>query len=108
MEPTPRHVQQHIGTAIVGHGEGAGIALSVAIGDPAIGAVALIGAPARSLRSVLRQAVAERARTGVDREHSLVAALDRSSEELIERADRREPTLAITVGTEPVELDLAG
>ncbi len=95
-------------TAIVGHGEGAGIALSVAIGDPAIGAVGLIGAPARSLRSVLRQAVAERARTGADREHPLVAALDRSAEELIERADRREPTMVITVGTEPVELDLAG
>jgi hypothetical protein len=94
-------------TAIVGHGEGAGIALSVAIGDPAIGAVGLVGAPARSLRSVLRQAVAERARTGVDREHPLVAALDRSAEELIERADRREPALVITVGTEPVELDLA-
>ncbi len=94
-------------TAIVGHGEGAGVALSVAIGDPAIGAVGLIGAPARSLRSVLRQAVAERARTGVDREHPLVAALDRSAEELIERADRRETTLVITVGTEPVELDLA-
>lgn len=94
-------------TAIVGHGEGAPIALSVAIGDPAIGAVGLIGAPARSLRSVLRQAVAERARTGVDREHPLVAALDRSAEELIERADRRETTLIIPVGTEPVELDLA-
>ena len=95
-------------TAIVGHGEGAGIALSVAIGDPAIGAVGLIGAPARSLRSVLRRAVAERGRTGIDREHPLVAALDRGAEELIERADRREATLVITVGTESVELDLAG
>ena len=94
-------------TAIVGHGEGAGIALSVAIGDPAIGAVGLIGAPARSLRSVLRQGVAERARSGADREHPLVAALDRTAEELIERADRREPALAITVGAEPVELNLA-
>lgn len=94
-------------TAIVGHGEGAGIALSVAIGDPAIGAVGLIGAPARSLRSVLRQAVAERARSGVDRQHPLVAALDRAAEELIERADRREPTLVITVDTDHVELELA-
>ena len=45
-------------TAIVGHGEGAGIALSVAIGDPAIGAVGLIGTSARSFRDVLRRGVA--------------------------------------------------
>ena len=63
-------------TAIVGHGEGAGVALSVAIGDPAIGAVGLIGASARSFRGVLRRGVSERARTGTDREHPVVAALD--------------------------------
>jgi pimeloyl-ACP methyl ester carboxylesterase len=82
-------------TAIVGHGEGAAIALSVAISDPAIGAVGLIGASARGYRDVLRRAVAERGRTGRDREHPFVAALDRVAEELIERAERREPTMRI-------------
>ena len=94
-------------TAIVGHGEGALIALSVAIGDPAIGAVGLIGASARSHRDVLRRGVAERARTARDREHAIVAALDRSAEELIERSERREPTMAIEMGAERVELNLA-
>jgi alpha-beta hydrolase superfamily lysophospholipase len=93
--------------AIVGHGEGATIAMSVAIGDPAIGAVGLIGPSARSLRDVLRRGVAERARTGVDRQHPLVDALDRSSEELIERAQRREETLALRVGDDTVALGLA-
>lgn len=95
-------------TAIVGHGEGAAIALSVAIGDPAIGAVGLIGAPARSLRTVLRFGVGERGRSGVDRQHPLVAALDRSSEELLERAGRREPSMELHIGDEAVTLDLAG
>jgi pimeloyl-ACP methyl ester carboxylesterase len=94
-------------TAIIGHGEGAGIALSVAIGDPAIGAVGLIGASARSLRTVLRRGVAERARTGIDREHPAVAALDRASEELLERAERREPSLDLPIGDETVTLGLA-
>ena len=94
-------------TAIVGHGEGAVIALSVAIGDPAIGAVGLIGAPARGHRDVLRRGVAERGRSGRDRQHPIVAALDRSTEELIERAERREPTMTVTVATERVELNLA-
>jgi uncharacterized protein len=94
-------------TAIVGHGEGAVIALSVAIGDPAIGAVGLIGASARGLRDVLRRGVAERGRSGRDREHPLVAALDRSAEELIERADRRELTMTMDVGPGRVELSLA-
>ncbi len=94
-------------TAIIGHGEGAAIALSVAIGDPAIGAVGLIGASARGYRDVLRRAVAERGRTGRDREHPIVAALDRSAEELIERADRREPTMAMELDSEWVELNLA-
>ena len=94
-------------TAIVGHGEGAVIALSVAIGDPAIGAVGLIGAPARGLRDVLRRGVAERGRTGRDRQHPIVAALDRGAEELIERAERREPAMTLAVGSQPVELNLA-
>jgi len=95
-------------TAIVGHGEGAGIALSVAIGDPAIGAVGLMGASARSLRTVLRRGVAERARSGTDRQHPGVAALDRAAEELLERAERREPSLELVIGHEEVTLDLAG
>ena len=45
-------------TAIVGHGEGAGIALSVAIGDPAIGAVG----PDRRLRPVPAHRAAPRRR----------------------------------------------
>lgn len=94
-------------TAIVGHGEGAGIALSVAIGDPAIGAVGLIGASARSLRTVLRRGVAERARSGTDRQHPGVEALDRASEELLERAERGEPAMDLAIGGEAVTLDLA-
>lgn len=94
-------------TAIVGHGEGGSIALSVAIGDPAIGVVGLIGAAARSWRTVLRQGVARRGRTGTDRQHPIVAALDRSAEELLERAERREPAIRFDVGGEPVTLRLA-
>jgi uncharacterized protein len=95
-------------TAIVGHGEGGGIALSVAIGDPAIGAVGLIGASARSFRDVLRRGVAERDRTGTDRQHPMVAALDRSAEELIERAERREASMDLDIGSERIGLRLAG
>ena len=94
-------------TAVVGHGEGAVIALSVAIGDPAIGAVGLIGAPARSFRDVLRRGVAERSRTGTDRQHPVVAALDRSAEELIERAERREAAATVEIGDDRVTLALA-
>jgi len=95
-------------TAIVGHGEGALVAVSVAIGDPAIGAVGLIAPPARSLRDVLRRGVAERSRTGVDREHPVVAALDRVAEELLERAERREPDVRLDVDGTEVTLNLAG
>ncbi|HET7141710.1 MAG TPA: alpha/beta hydrolase, partial [Candidatus Limnocylindria bacterium] len=49
---------------LLGHGEGAGLALSVAIPDPAIGALTLVGASARSMRDTLRRGVAERSRTG--------------------------------------------
>lgn len=93
--------------AIVGHGEGAVIATSVAIGDPAIGAVGLIGPSARSMRDVLRRGAAERSRSGVDREHPAVAALDRSTDELIERAERREPSMPLPIGEEVVDLRLA-
>jgi len=94
-------------TAILGHGEGAGIAISVAIGDPAIGAVGLVGAPARSLRDVLRRGVAERDRTGADREHPIVAALDAEAEVLIERADRREDVITVRIGEDERRVRLA-
>ena len=95
-------------TAIVGHGEGAGIALSVAIGDPAIGAVGLIGAGGRSWRDLLRRGAAERERSRRDREHPIVAALDRQAEELLERAGRREPMAELSVAGEPISLRLTG
>jgi pimeloyl-ACP methyl ester carboxylesterase len=95
-------------TGIVGHGEGAAIAMSVAIGDPVVGALTLVSAAARSLRDVLRRGVAERARSGTDREHPLVAGIDRAAEELIEAADRREPTRAVRLPRAGVvELNLA-
>lgn len=98
-------------TGIVGHGEGAGIALAVAIGDPAISALTLIGAAARSWRDTLRRAAAGRGRTGTDHEHPIVAALDRWSEDLLERAERREPRFrlplragrAVTLALSPFE-----
>ena len=93
--------------AIVGHGEGAGVAISAAIADPAIGAVGLIGPSARSLRDVLRRGVAQRARTGTDHEHPIVEAIDRSAEELIERAERREPSMPLRIGEEDLTLGLA-
>jgi pimeloyl-ACP methyl ester carboxylesterase len=95
-------------TGIVGHGEGATLALSVAIGDPAVGALTLVGAAARSQRDVLRSGVAERARTGTDRRHPIVAAMDRWSEDMIERAERREAAMRIRVAGEWLELQLAG
>jgi pimeloyl-ACP methyl ester carboxylesterase len=95
-------------TGVVGHGEGAAIAISVAIGDPVIGALTLVAGAARSWRDVLRRGVAERTRKGIDREHALVAAIDRAAEELIEAADRREPSRVLHLpGAEPVELNLA-
>jgi len=93
--------------AVVGHGEGAVVALSVAIGDPAVGAVGLIGPSARSWRDVLRRGVAERSRTGADRRHPVVTALDRSAEELIERAERRQVSVPIRIGDAVVDLGLA-
>ncbi len=95
-------------TGIVGHGEGAALTLSVAIGDPAVGALTLIGPSARSFRDVLRRGVAQRTRTGTDRDQPLVAALDRFAEELIERADRGEPSMTLPLpGGERVTLSLA-
>lgn len=92
---------------LIGHGEGAAIAMSVAIGDPAVGALTLVGAAARSYRDILRRGVAERARTGVDRRHPIVAALDRSSEELIERADRGEAVCEVPIdAATSVQLEL--
>jgi alpha-beta hydrolase superfamily lysophospholipase len=95
-------------TGILGHGEGATVALSVTISDPAIAALTMIGAPARSLRDVMRRGAALRSRTGVDREHPIVAAIDRSLEDLVERAERLEAAMLLTVGPERIELGLAG
>lgn len=95
-------------TAIVGHGEGAVIAVSVAISDPAIGAIGLVGAPARSFRDVLRRGVSARTHDTRDREHPAVAALDRFAEELIERVERREREVTLPIGGEDTALALAG
>jgi pimeloyl-ACP methyl ester carboxylesterase len=95
-------------TGIVGHGEGDTLALSVVIGDPAVSALTLIGPSARSWRDVLRRGVAERARSGVDLQHPIVRALDRWSEEMIERAERRQAAMELHVpGSLPLHLDLA-
>jgi alpha-beta hydrolase superfamily lysophospholipase len=82
-------------TGIVGHGEGAGIAMAVAIGDPAVSALTLVGASARSWRSTLRHAASTRGRNGLDHQHPIVAAVDRWSEDLLERAERREPAMTL-------------
>lgn len=93
---------------IAGHGEGATAALSVAIGDPALSAVMLVGAPARSQRDVLRRGVAERVRTGTDLQHPIVAALDWASEEMVERAERREASVQLWMpGGRRMEVGLA-
>ena len=95
-------------SGIVGHGEGAGIALAVAIGDPVISALTLIGAPARSFRDTLRRAAAERGRSGEGHEHPIVAAVDRWSEDLIERAERHEMSITLPLRRgATVTLDLA-
>ena len=85
-------------TGLVGHGEGAGIALAVAIGDPAVSALTLVGASARSWRDTLRRAAATRGRDGTEHEHPIVAAIDRWSEDLIERSERREANLTLSLG----------
>ena len=96
-------------TGIVGHGEGATLALSVAIGDPAVSALTLIGPSARSWRDVVRRGVAARERQEVDRRHPIVRALDRWSEEIVEAAERREPSIELSVpGSGTVTLELAG
>jgi alpha-beta hydrolase superfamily lysophospholipase len=95
-------------SGIVGHGEGAGIALAVAIGDPAVSALTLIGASARSWRETLRRGAATRGREGTEHEHPIVAAIDRWSEELIEHAERREAELTLPLqGAGSVTLALA-
>ena len=96
-------------SGIIGHGEGATLALSVAIGDPAISALTLIGTAARSWRDTLRRAAAARGRTGTERRHPILAALDRWTEDLIERAERRERTFELRLpGGEGVTISLDG
>lgn len=100
-------------TGIVAHGEGAVIALSVAIGDPAVGPLTLIGPPARSFRDVLRRAVATRSVDRDERQHPFIDALDRVAEELIESVDRGEDDIDFPVpdgggaGVTTVSLKLA-
>jgi pimeloyl-ACP methyl ester carboxylesterase len=98
---------------IVGHGEGAWLALSVAAADPAIGPLTLIGAPARALPGVLRRGAAERARRRTGRTpapaHPFVTGFDRALEELIERAQRGEPEVSLSLPPDGrVTLGLAG
>jgi hypothetical protein len=96
-------------TGFVGHGEGATAALSVAIGDPAVSALTLIGPGGRSGRDLLRRGVGERSRTGADRQHPVVAVVDRVSEEMIERSERREASVRLHLRRgEAVDLGLAG
>jgi pimeloyl-ACP methyl ester carboxylesterase len=87
---------------LVGHGEGAWLAMSVAAADPAVGPLTLIGATARSLRDVLRRGVAERSRRRVESEipepEPFVAVFDRGVEELIERAARGETVMTLPGG----------
>ena len=71
----------------------------------------MIGSPARNLRDLLRRGAAARGRTGADRDHPLIKAIDRMSEELIERTEGGEPQLAIRLpgaAREWVRLGLAG
>jgi alpha-beta hydrolase superfamily lysophospholipase len=96
-------------TGLVGHGEGALLAMSVAIGDPAVGALTLIGPSARPWQDVLRRGAAARARHGTDLEHPIVAALGRWSDEMLERAARTQRHLDLVLaGTDRVRLSLAG
>jgi pimeloyl-ACP methyl ester carboxylesterase len=98
---------------LIGHGEGAWLALSVAAADPAVGPLTLIGAPARSLRDVLRRGVAERSRrraaSDAEVPDPFVTVLDRGVEELIERADRGEAEMSLPGGNGlAVTLGMAG
>lgn len=98
-------------SGIVGHGEGAVIGLSVAIADPALGALTLIAPPARSFRDVLRRATAAWRRERQPSEHPFLAALERWSEDLIEHVDRREQLFELSSpsrGRAPLRLRLEG
>ena len=92
---------------VVAHGEGALLGISATIADPVLSAMTLIGAPARSVRDVMRRGAAERARTGTDLAHPFVAALDRGMEELIERAARHEAEMPLVIGGQPARIGLA-
>ncbi len=91
-------------TGLLGHGEGAAVALSVAVPDPVVSALTLVGPSARSGRDVLRRAAASRGRTGTDRQHPLVAAFDHASEELVERVARHDASMTVRLRGTPGQL----
>lgn len=96
-------------TGIIGHGAGAAIAISVAVSDPAISALTLIGPGARSYRDLLRRSVGSRSRADAPSPHALVRAIDRWSEEILERAERRESEVAVWLDDGgKLDLSLAG
>jgi pimeloyl-ACP methyl ester carboxylesterase len=97
-------------TGIVGHGEGAVSTLAVAVGDPAIAALTLIGPPARPWSDVQREGAALRAADpDGDRRHPIVAAIDAATDALIERALRNEDALELDLGGgESVRIGLEG
>jgi alpha-beta hydrolase superfamily lysophospholipase len=93
---------------ILGHGEGALLAMAVVIGDPVLSALTLVAPPARSFRDLLRRGAARRAATAASGAHPFVDAIDRAAEELIERADRHEATMALRLADGEATLALAG
>lgn len=107
MRSQPRIDLRRMG--IVGHGAGAGLAVPVAVSDPAIGALTLIGACARPYRDLLRRSVGARARGGRMSPHPIVRAIDRWSEEIIEGAERHEAAITLWLtGDDTIRLSLAG
>ena len=93
---------------ILGHGEGALVAMAVVIGDPVLSALTLVAPPARSFRDLLRRGAARRLGSAGRGTHPVVDAIDRAAEELIERADRHEATMALRLADGEAMLPLGG
>jgi pimeloyl-ACP methyl ester carboxylesterase len=93
---------------IVGHGEGALVAMSITIGDPVLSALTLIAPPARSFRDILRRGAATRLRAGDEPAGPFTALLDQRAEELIERAARHEDAMTLPLPDGQGTLRLAG